>query len=134
MLTVLIPKSEDEVKLLQMTGYRPITLCHVDYKMLTKIATDHHQAVISSLMRAYHTCGIRGRNIHTNPHIMCSVLDCCLMNGDSVAMLKIYLEKAFDSVRHDFLFGILEHIGIGNVIFRGVKMAYIQLFNETYYK
>lgn len=40
---------------------------------------------------------------------------------DRVAMLQIDLEKAFDRVRHQVFFCILEHAGAGNVIFEAVK-------------
>lgn len=41
-----------------------------------------------------------------------------------VATQQIDLENAFDRVRQDVLFCILGHVGIRNMSFRGVKMAY----------
>lgn len=93
-------------------------------KVCTKILTNQFQSVISSLVGDHQTCGIRGRTIQTNTHIARGVLDGCLMDRDRVAMLQIYLEKGFVHLRHDVLFSILEHVGIVNVIFRGMKISY----------
>lgn len=75
-------------------------------------------------MGFHQTCGIRGRTINTNTHVARSVLDCSLDDGSPVAMLQIYLKKAFDRVRHDALMSAFEHAGLGDTIFRGVKMSY----------
>lgn len=122
--TVLIPKSEDVVRLQRVTGYRPITLCNVDYKIFAKILTTRLQFVISDIVGEHQTCGIRGRTIQTNTHIARSILDCCTNYENRVAVLQIDLEKAFDRVNHDILFSILNHVGVGSIIFNGVMMAY----------
>lgn len=122
--TVLIPKSEDIEKLQKVTGYRPITLCNVDYKIFAKIISNRIQSVISEIVGEHQTCGIRGRTIQTNTHIARSVLDCCTSDFRRVAMLQIDLEKAFDRVSHDVIFSILSYVGFGNIISEGVKVAY----------
>lgn len=40
--TILIPKTDDKQKLLHVTGYRPITLCKVDYKIFAKLLTNNY--------------------------------------------------------------------------------------------
>lgn len=122
--TVLIPKSEDRVKLQSVSGYRPITLANVDYKILMKILAQRLQSVITSVVGPHQTCGIKGRSIVTNVHVARSVLECCDMFFKRVAMLQIDFEKAFDRVCHEILFCILEHINVGDVIIQGVRMAY----------
>lgn len=122
--TVLIPKSTDPEKQQQISSYRPITLCNVDYKIFTKVLSNRIQSVISNVIGDHQTCGIRGRTIQTNTHIARSVLDCCDGNEERVAMIQIDLQSAFDRVRHDVLFSVLTYVGFGHVILDGVKMAY----------
>lgn len=43
--TVLIPKIENPEKLQKVTGYRPITLCNVDYKVFAKVLTNRLQTL-----------------------------------------------------------------------------------------
>lgn len=122
--TILIPKSEDEARLRQVTAYRPISLTNVDYKIFMKILAKRLQAVMQELVGPHQTCGIKGRTIYTNIHTARSVLECCDALHESIAMLQLDLEKAFDRVPHDLLFSVLEHVNVGSVICQGVAMAY----------
>lgn len=122
--TVLIPKSDDPVKLLSVASYRPISLANVDYKIYMKVLTTRLQSVIQCLVGSHQTCGIKGRTIGTNVHVARSILECCDALDGRVAMLQLDLEKAFDRVSHQVLFSILEHVNVGSVIIKGVKMSY----------
>lgn len=122
--TVLIPKSDDRVKLQSVSGYRPITLANVDYKILMKVLARRMQGVITSIVGSHQTCGIRGRSIVTNIHVTRSVLQCCDLMFRKVAMLQIDFEKAFDRVSHEVLFCILQHVNVGDVLLAGIRMAY----------
>lgn len=122
--TVLVPKSEDQTKLRYVSGYRPITLCNIDYKIFMKILTSRLQTVIGDIVGDTQTCGIKGRSIQTNIHVARSILEICTDEQRHVAVLQIDLAKAFDKVQHSFLFAVLSHVGVGSVIFEGVRMAY----------
>lgn len=41
-----------------------------------------------------------------------------------VAMLQIDLAKAFDMVPHNILFMLIEYVGLGSVMCKGIRMAY----------
>lgn len=122
--TVLIPKSDDAEKLRHVTGYRPITLCNVDYKIFAKILARRLQGVAREIIGDHQTCGIQGRTIATNVHVARSVLEACDDGMGQVAMLQLDLDKAFDRVKHDVLFDVLERVNVGDVILEGAKMAY----------
>lgn len=122
--TVLIPKSDDTVKLRSVTGYRPITLCNIDYKIFAKILARRLQGVACEIISEHQTCGIQGRTILTNVHVARSVLEACSDSTEQVAVLQIDLDKAFDRVSHDVLFDVLSHVNVGDAILEGVKMAY----------
>lgn len=122
--TVLIPKTEDPIKLRDVTSYRPISLTNIDYKILMKVLANRLQTVMKDLVGPHQTCGIKGRTIMTNIHIARSILECCDAMQRSVAMLQVDLEKAFDRVPHDLLLSILDYVNVGNVISEGVRMAY----------
>lgn len=72
----------------------------------------------------HQTCEIKIKTIQTNTHVARSVLDSCSNKEGWVAMPQVDLAKAFDWVRHDVLFRIMEHVGLGSVVLHGVKMAY----------
>lgn len=122
--TVLIPKTADAEKLRHVEGYRPISLCNVDYKIFAKILSRRLQFVITSLVGSHQTCGTWGRSIHTNIHIARSVLECVSDSVDQVALIQIDLAKAFDRVSHDFLFALLAAVNLGDVLYKGIKLCY----------
>lgn len=121
---VLIPKTDDPVKLQSVASYRPISLTNVDYKIYMKVLGRRLQRVITSLVGPHQTCGIKGRTIFTNIHAARSVLECCDAMHDHVAMMQLDLHKAFDKVVHEILFSVLEYVNAGSVITKGVKMVY----------
>lgn len=122
--TTLIPKSTDSEALKRVTGYRPISLCNVDYKIFAKVLTNRLQIIITKLVGDHQTCGIRSRSIQTNIHIARSVLECIEGSVDQVALLQIDLAKAFDKVQHDFLFRLLRHLRLGDALYKGIALCY----------
>lgn len=105
-----------------VTGYRPISLCNTDYKIFTKVLTRRLQVVIRNLVGDHQTCGMQGRSIQTNIHVARSILE--TVGRGRVAMIQLDFEKALDKVRHDVLTRILAHVNVGEIILRGVAMAY----------
>lgn len=128
--TVLIPKYTERAKLLSVSAYRPITLCNVDYKILAKVLAARLQSVITRLVGEHQTCGIKGRNIQTNIHVARSVFELCQHSARQVAFLQVDLEKAFDRVSHAFLFSLLQHLRLGDVLLRGIALCYTQMATQ----
>lgn len=98
-------------------------MCNVDYKVFTQVLTNPLQSVLSDLIGEHQTGGIHERAMNINTHVARSVLDCSSERNQRVAMPQANLAKAFDHVRHDVLFDVLQHVGVGDVILRDVKMA-----------
>lgn len=122
--TVLIPKTDDAVKLRSVTAYRPIALTNIEYKIFMKILARRLQSVIQDIVGPHQTCGIKGRTTVTNIHKARSVLECCDDCNSRIAILQIDLEKAFDCVAHEILFAVLDYANLGSVICEGVALAY----------
>lgn len=121
---VLIPKTNDPLKLRSVESYRPISLTNTDYKVFVKVIAKRLQRVIKTLVGPHQTCGIKGRTIFTNIHVVRNILESCDAEGGRIAILQLDLEKAFDRVTHEILLLILQHVNVGSVILEGVKMAY----------
>lgn len=66
----------------------------------------------------------QGKNIQTNLHTVRSMLEICQRTQDSAPILQLDLAKAFDRVDHYFLFALLKHLNIGEIIEKGVKLCY----------
>lgn len=94
-----------------LQNWRPITLLSVDYKLLAKVLAQHMGQVLDQVVGEDQTCAIRGRRLTDSQWILRDAL--CYV-GDrkwKVMVGSIYLEKAYDSVLHDFLFRVLEKMG-----------------------
>lgn len=120
--TLQIPKTSDENRFKTVDGYRSISLCNVYYMIFAKILSRRLQ-LITSLVGAYQSCGIRGRSIDTNIHIARSKLECVSEERGQVELVQIDLANVLDRVRH-VLFSVLEHVGIVDILPKGIKLCY----------
>lgn len=80
--------------------------------------------MITKSVGAHQTCGIKGRSKQTNIHVALSVLECTNDNMNQVALFQIDLSRSFGEVRHDFLFQLLRHLQLGDVLCNGISLCY----------
>ena len=90
-------------------NWRPISLLNCDYKLASKIITDHLKQVMPSIVHSDQTCSVVGRSIFSNVHLIRDTLD--MINKTDEIMLDQM--KAFDRVDHEFLFRVLTNFGFG---------------------
>ncbi|GKB47468.1 RNA-directed DNA polymerase, eukaryota [Tanacetum coccineum] len=108
----LIPKSQ-EAKMVK--DFRPISLIGSMYKIITKvlanrlslviseIVSDVLSLVISELVSDVQSAFISNRHILDGPFILNELLSWCKHKKSKALIFKIDFEKAFDSVRWDYL-------------------------------
>ncbi|KAK1282596.1 hypothetical protein QJS10_CPB22g00515 [Acorus calamus] len=102
----LIPKTKNAES---FDNFRPISLCNVVYKTITKILAERLQVVLPKLISLNQSAFVRGRSIvHSTllAHELVRYLHSPSSKGRSC--LKVDLRKAFDSVRWDFLSEVLK--------------------------
>ena len=58
-----------------MKNYRPISLCNVDYKIISKVLTNRLSNVMDTIVFKDQTCCIKGRSIFDNIHLLRNVQD-----------------------------------------------------------
>ena len=84
-------------------NWRPISLLNTDYKLASKIITERLKKVMSSIVHQDQTCGVLGRTIFSNLHLVRDVLDFIDKTNEPAILVTLDQEKAFDHVDHDFL-------------------------------
>ena len=107
----LIPKVDNPETIKQ---FRPITLCNVSYKILTKVLVNRIRPLLGKLIGPFQSSFLPGRQTSDNIIITQEILH-SLDNrkiGKQGMIFKIDLEKAYDKISWDFLGKALFNINL----------------------
>nr|GEY36777.1 RNA-directed DNA polymerase, eukaryota, reverse transcriptase zinc-binding domain protein [Tanacetum cinerariifolium] len=107
----LIPKVSNATL---VTDFRPISLIGCQYKIIGKILANRLGLVISSCISPKQSAFIKGRNILDGLLILNEVMNWYRKRKEKLMIFKVDFEKAFDSLRWDFLDTIMEKLGFGS--------------------
>ena len=102
-------------------NWRPISLLNTDYKLASKVITERLKKVMSSIVHQDQTCGVLGRTIFSNLHLVRDVLDFIDKTNEPAILVTLDQEKAFDRVDHEFMLRVLRKFGFGRPFVIGLK-------------
>ena len=94
--------------------FRPISLIASIYKIIAKILANRHVGVLESIVNEVQSAFIVERQILDGPFILNEVMQWCKNKKNKELFFKVDFEKAYDSVRWDFLDYVLNKFGFGN--------------------
>ena len=101
---------------------RPISLINYDTKMLSKTLADRLREVLPSLISCDQTAYIKDRFLGESVRLISDVLEVSKSYNLDGYLLTIDIEKAFDSVEHNFLFASLEEYGFHGYFLDWIKI------------
>jgi len=104
----LVPKVRDPVKLEQ---YRPISLVGAVYKIIAKVLAERIKNVLPYVIDESQSAFLKGREILDSALMANEVIEDLRRGGRSGLCLKVDFEKAYDSVRWEFLYDMLQRMG-----------------------
>ncbi|KAH9699193.1 putative ribonuclease H protein [Citrus sinensis] len=110
-LLILIPKTERPTS---FKMYRPISLCTVFYKTVTKIIVTRLQALLPDLVGPHQTSFVPGRHITENIIIAQEVVHSMRrkLGRKWLMAIKIDLEKAYDRLNWNFIHDTLMELAL----------------------
>jgi hypothetical protein len=110
----LIPKCDNPIS---MKDLRPISLCNVLYKMVSKLLANRLKGCLEKCVSEEQSAFVEGRSILDNALIAIEVIHALkrkTKGRKGSLALKIDISKAYDKVDWGFLRGMLERLGFSN--------------------
>nr|GEV60827.1 RNA-directed DNA polymerase, eukaryota, reverse transcriptase zinc-binding domain protein [Tanacetum cinerariifolium] len=94
--------------------FRPICLIGSIYMIIAKILSNRLVGVLGDIVSEVQSAFVEGRQILDGPFILNEVLKWCKKKKKKSIIFKVDFEKAYDSVRWDYLDEVLRNFGFGN--------------------
>jgi exonuclease III len=118
----LIPKNKNKTK--SVNDLRPISLTNFEYRIFTKILSDRLRNISHKLISSSQTCSIIGRRMNDNLCLTRDLIEDAKTRMKSLNILSADQRKAFDSISHNYLFRLLEHIELGDFMYKNIRRLY----------
>ena len=119
---ILIQKKDRDVTLIK--NWRPISLINVDIKIASKALAARMKTVIHSLISYDQMAYVKGRYIGESVRLIDDLLKYAEDENIDGILFAADIEKAFDSVNHNFMFAALKRFGFGNDFVRWIKTIF----------
>nr|GEZ14183.1 putative RNA-directed DNA polymerase, eukaryota, reverse transcriptase zinc-binding domain protein [Tanacetum cinerariifolium] len=107
----LIPKIPDANV---VKDFRPISFIGSVYEIIAKILSNRLVNVLGDIVSEVQSAFVANRQILDGPFILNEVIQWCKAKKKQTLIFKVYFEKAYDSVRWDFLDDVLCKFGFGD--------------------
>eukprot|EP00253_Pinus_taeda_P011982 PITA_11982 len=104
----LIPKGNNHE---EASGFRPIALCNVIYKMITSLIAKRLKPLLGNLISAEQTGFVEGRQILDGLVVTQEVIHSLKVKKQKGMMIKLDLSKAYDRLNWKYLETVLERFG-----------------------
>jgi len=121
-LITLIPKGDKDST--HLGNWRPITLLNCDYKILTKTLANRLHLVLDDLISTDQAAYIKNRYIGDNIRVVDDLIYLSNRIDLNGIILLLDFQKAFDTLRWDFIYEMLSSFGVGEGFERWVKILY----------
>jgi reverse transcriptase-like protein len=108
----------------EISNYRPITLLNTDYKLLTKALVIQLTDDNSDLIHRDQSGFILKRSIFNTIRLVNTLINYANIIETDGTIVTLDQEKAYDKIRHDYLWATLEHFNIPETFIRTAKELY----------
>ena len=115
----------------EISNYRPITLLNTDYKLLTKTLALQLVEPIHKMVHPDQAGFIPKRSIFNHIRLASTIINYAeVMEVDGV-IVALDQEKAYDKIRHRYLWSTLEYLNLPEEFVRTVKSLYENAYTQV---
>lgn len=116
----LIPK--EELSLLKLQNWRPITLLDVDYKIASKAIAKRIEPLLPSSIHPHQTGFLKGRYIGENIRLICDIMEQTKKLNCSGILLSPDFQKASDTLEWSCIVNVLRMYNFGDSLRNWIKV------------
>ena len=116
----LIAKKDSDKRFVE--NWRPISLLNVGTKILSKSLAEKLKNVLPELICSNQTSYVINRCISESGRLLSAVIGMCDIFDIPSHLVTMDIEKAFDSLDHDFLLFPLKKFGFGQNFIHWIKV------------
>ncbi|TFY56439.1 hypothetical protein EVJ58_g7641 [Rhodofomes roseus] len=107
-----------------ISNYRPITVLNSDYKLYTKVLASHLATVVKTIIHPNQAGFIPGRRITDQTQTCRTMVDYAEATENNGVIIALDQEKAYDKIKHDYLWAVLERAGVPRKFIDRIKSLY----------
>ena len=119
----LLPKEGKNLE--ELKNWRPITLSNCDLKLITKTLSKRMIKSLHNVIKDHQSAYMENRTISDNLRIINLSLREAELTRQPIYIIALDAKKAFDSVRHSFIYKILRRLGL-----HGFSETFKMLYHE----
>ena len=103
-------------------NWRPFSLLNLDLKFITKALSSWLKKVLPSIISSEQTAYVNGRFISEGGRLISDIIEICNIESIEGFIVTMDIEKAFDSLDHNFLLRVFRHLGFGPNFIQWIKI------------
>ena len=101
--------------------FRPISLCNIGYKLITKVIANRIKEVLPSIIPENQGGFIQGRQIVDNIILVQEVIHSSINHWEKGMVIKLDLANSYDRVNYEFLFQVMLRFGFDPGLVRWIQ-------------
>ena len=103
-------------------NWRPISLLNLDSKIISKALSEKLKEVLPDLISSQQTVSVKNRHIGESGRLISDIIEITEIRNIESFLVTMDIEKAFDSLDHNFLISTLEKYGFGQNFILWIKI------------
>ena len=104
-----------------MKSWRTISLLNVDSKIISKALSEKLKEVLLDLVSSRQTAYVKNRHIRESGRLISDIIEITEIRNIKGFLVTMDIEKAFDSLDHNFLISTLENMVWVKILSYGLR-------------